>query len=346
MKFRVAFIGFGTVSQGLARHLLSKRERLKSRYGFECETVAISDVQKGSVLDERGLDLEKLLEVVKRTGKIDSYSRGIRGLSSIETIVEASADIVVEATWTNLQTGEPGLTHIKTALQKGCHVVTTNKGPIATAYRELRSLAESRGVHLRFEGTVLSGTPAINLGFEALAGAEMRSIRGILNGTTNFILTQMQAGKNYEDALRDAQALGYAEADPSADVDGWDAAAKIVILSNVLMDSDIKVDAVQRVGIRSVRPDHLAKSRREGRKIKLIGAAVRNDEMVEAKVALEALPIDDVLAGVDGVLNAITFDIDTQPAVTIIGPGAGGDSAGFALLSDMLAINRALSGRC
>jgi len=340
----LAFIGFGTVGQGLANILVDKKAHLKREYGFEFKVVAVSDIKKGSILNEDGLDLEKLLKLAQKTGEIKGYEGGRKDLSSLEIIEKSNADIILEVTWTNLKTGEPGLTHVKKALEAGKHVVTTNKGPIALAYRELMKTAKAHKAFLKFEGTVLSGTPAINLALEDLAGAHVKSIRGIVNGTTNYILTQMEAGASYEGALETAQKLGYAEADPTMDVEAWDPVAKITILANVVMGGDLKVRDVERKGITGITNEEIKAAQREGKRIKLIAKAWRENGEIKAKVSPEKVLLTDVLAHVGGTLNALTFDTDVLKEVTIVGRGAGGTEAGYALLSDMLAIDRYLGG--
>jgi homoserine dehydrogenase len=299
---------------------------------------------KGSVYKPAGLDLGKLLPLVKETGKVTGYPEGEKGWDSLKSIKESNADIVIEVSHTDIETGEPGLSHIRTALKAKKHVVTTNKGPIALAYRELSELARENGVFLRFEGAVLSGTPSLNLGLEALAGAEIREIRGILNGTTNYILTQMSKGMSYQAALKEAQRLGYAEAKPDADVEGWDALAKIVILANVLMGGEVKVADVEREGITGITIKDIEEAEQEGKCWKLIARAWREEGEVKARVRPEKIAREDFLAGVGGVMNALVLDTDVLGEVTIIGPGAGGREAGFALLSDMLSIHRSLTG--
>jgi homoserine dehydrogenase len=340
MKFRIVFLGFGKVAQGLARILVEKAVALRKSYDFDFAVVAVSDKVKGSILNNRGLDLGEILALAEQGRRLEEYPGGTKGLSSLDTIKKADATMLVEATWTNLQDGEPGLTHIKAGLKHGLDVVTSNKGPIALAYPELAALARSKGCRLRFEATVMSGTPAISLATEALAGATVKSIRGILNGTTNYILTEMESGKTYSEALKRAQELGYAEADPTGDVEAWDPTGKIVILANVLMSGKVKVTEVHREGITNITPVDVESATKEVKRIKLVAKAYVEDGEVKAQVQPERLPLTDMLTHVSGVLNAITITTDVQPDVTIIGPGAGGDSAGYALLSDMLAINR------
>jgi len=343
MKFNLAFIGFGVVGQGFAQILMRKRDLLRRKYNLEYEVVAISDVEKGSVLEETGLNLPSILDLVRKTGSIGGYEVGRKGLSSLEIIRESNADVIVEVTWTNLKTGEPGLTHIRESLASGRHVITSNKGPIAVAYPELKSLARSHRVFLRFESTVLSGTPALNLGLESLAGLDISSVRGIVNSTTNYILTEMEKGKSYAEALKEAQRLGYAEADPTMDVEGWDAVGKVVILANAVMDGNLKVGDVERVGITGVSSEDVERAELEGKRVKLIAQASRKDGVVKAKVSPEKVPLTDFLAHVDGTLNALTLTTDGLREVTIIGRGAGGIEAGHGLLSDLIAINRYLS---
>jgi homoserine dehydrogenase len=345
LRYNLAFIGFGNVGQGLASILADKKNMLKKKYGFEFQVVAISDVKKGSIYNERGLKLEEILQLAKKTGTIKGYNEGKRGLSSIEIIEKSNADIMLEATWTNLENGEPGLTHIRRALECGKHVATTNKGPIAIAYRQLKQIAKSHDVFLRFEGTVMSGTPAINLALEDLAGAHVNAIRGIVNGTTNYILTQMEKGATYKEALGEAQRLGYAEADPTMDVEAWDPVAKITILANVVMGGNLRVKDVEREGITRIAPDDVIAAKKKDKRIKLIAKAWRENGKVKTKVSPEKVPLTDILAHIEGTLNALTFHTDVLGEVTVVGRGAGGIEAGYALLSDMLAIHRCISGK-
>jgi len=341
-KFRLVLLGFGNVAQGLAKVLVSKREDLRRKFGFDYKIVAVADIAKGSIMNNSGLDLGRLLSLAREKGSITGYPGGLKDLSSVETIRKADANVLVESTWTNLKDGEPGLTHIRTALNRGLHVVTTNKGPIALAYHKLAALAKRKGCHLRFEGTVLSGTPIISLATELMAGSRINSIRGILNGTTNYILGEMENGRTYAEALRTAQHLGYAEANPSGDVGGWDPAAKITILANVLMGGKVKLTEVKREGITEITPNDIRDARSMGRRVKLVARAYQEKGEIKAQVVPERVPESDLLSHVSGVLNAVILSTDVQPDIAIVGPGAGADSAGYALLSDMLALNRVL----
>lgn len=338
--YNIVIIGLGVVGTGLAEILHSKKEFLRETYGFEYKVLGICDLIKGSIYDENGLDLGKVLKLNKEKGKLEEYPARNKGLSSIEMITRSEVDIVAEATPTNVKTGEPGLKHFRAALEHKRHIVSTNKGPIALKYKELHQLAKANNVYLGFEGTVLSGTPAINLGTRDLAGCEIKSIRGILNGTTNYILTQMEEGRSYEEALREAQEKGYAETDPTADVEGFDPLAKIVILANAVMGGDVDIASVPREGITRIKLADIERAKKEGKRIKLIGRAWKESGKVKARVLPESLLLTDPLANVMGVLNAITFETDVAGDVTIFGPGAGAYTAGYAMLTDMLEIHR------
>jgi len=345
MDFKLAFIGFGTVGQGLAEILVEKKDILSKKYDFHYTVVAISDFIKGSVYDENGLDLKKILELLNKGKKIDEYPSGIKGMDSLTTIKKTNADTIIEVTYTDIKTGEPALTHIKTALNLGKNVVSTNKGPVVKEVNALLALAKKKNVHYGFEGVVLAGTPALNLAKFTLAGNKIRGFKGILNGTTNYILTCMGEGKSYSDALKKAQELGYAEADPTADVEGFDAMGKVVILTNVVLEKNITIDDVKRKGITEITNEDIETAKAEGKVWKLIGSAeIQDDGSVKAKVWPEKIPLNDPLAGVSGATNALTYYTDELGAVTIVGPGAGKRETGFALLIDLLEINRKSKG--
>ncbi len=344
MEFKIAFIGFGIVGQGLAEILVNERNLLRTLYGLEFKVVAISDTQKGSVYDPNGLNLQRLLKIVKDSGNISSYEGGTMGWDSIKTITDTNANLIVEVSWTDINTGEPAMSHVKTAITNGKHIVMTNKGPVALAAKELLKLAKKNGVEMRFEGTVLSGTPAIALGVRNLAGAGISAIRGIVNGTTNYILTEMENGLGYSEALKQAQELGYAESDPTADVEGHDALAKILILANVVLGGHLTKNHIPCQGITEISRDDIEKAKAEGKRWKLIAAAKsKQDGSVEAYVRPEKIDLDHPLASVMGATNAITYSTKYLGDVTIIGPGAGKAATGYALLSDILDIRRTLS---
>src|SRR5258708_6381630 len=266
---RLALIGFGTVGQGLAEILRAdaenaqNAEKLAAQYGFSASIVAVSDLLKGAVYRPDGLDISKLLDAA-RGGNLAAYPDQpglVRGLDALATIAQSNADTVIEVSYTDLKTGEPALSHVKAAFEAGKNAIITNKVPVALAYRELAELAQRKGVFFGYEGTVMSGTPALRLAQSALAGCTIREARGILNGTTHYILTQMENEASYAEALAEAQRLGYAEADPTGDVEGFDAAGKLVILANTVLCGSLRMAHVDPTRIPGPTPPDVAPGR-------------------------------------------------------------------------------------
>ena len=336
---KLALIGLGTVNRGLLELLAEKKDILSKEYEFNPLITAISDPVVGSVFSEKGIDVKEILSLLQKENNIRNYSEGIKDWDSEKTIKEGIADTIVEATPTDIKTGEPGLSLIKTALKNKKNVVTTNKGPIVLAYRELKDIASKNGVSLRFEGTVLSGTPVLNLVESTLKGVEIKEIRGIMNGTANYILTKMEIGLSYEEALNRAKKKGIAEEQSDADTKGWDAAAKIVIVANVLMGGDLKIGEVSVKGIDTVSETDIIKALKERKHWKLIATAKKTERRIVASVAPEILSGQDPLSKITGSINAINFTTDILGNIMVSGPGAGKKETGYALLSDLLHIH-------
>jgi len=337
---RLLFLGFGTVGQGLAELLLAKRDELKKRYGLDWIVTGIADTLKGNAYDAKGIDLAKALTMAAKGESLAALDRGGKGWDALAMAKHAEADVLLEATYTDIKTGEPATSHIRAALERGVNVVTTNKGPLALHYRELADLAAKRKVEFLFEGTVMSGTPVLNLLRETLAGAEILEMQGILNGTTNYILTRMEEGLSYEAALAKAQELGYAEAVPDADVLGWDALAKVTILANVVFGASLKPTESPCEGITKITAADIAKAKADGKRYKLIGRVWREGGAVKAAVAPRLVDLSQPLAGVMGATNAVAIRTDALGEVTIVGPGAGKAQTGFSMLTDLLHIVR------
>jgi len=337
---RLVMIGFGTVGQGLAELLLEKQAHLASRYGFEWTVAGIADLLKGSAYDPDGLDLAEALTRVNHGGSLSDWRGRGCDWDAATMIANADADTMIEVTYTDIETGQPATDHIRAALDRGLHVTTTNKGPVALSYRALADLARRRRCRFLFEGTVMAGTPLLNLIRENLAGSTITEMRGILNGTTNFILTQMEGGMDYATALAKAQDLGYAEAVPDADVLGLDALAKVTILANVVFDADLKPADSPCQGITDITPDDIERAKRAGKRHKLVGYVVHDGDNVRASVAPQLVDLGHPLAGVGGATNAMSIHTDTVGDVTIVGPGAGRRETGYSLLNDLLTIWR------
>ena len=344
MQRRIVMIGCGVVGQGFLEILVKKKEMFENMFDFEPVLVGVADMMKGSVLVQDGIDIPAFLAHLKEHRTIHDFpvNGAVVGLNSIDILKQAEADIMVEVTYTDIKTGEPATSHIKTAFERGMCVATTNKGPITLHFKELCKLAEKNNVLFRYEGVVMSGTPIFNLLEYCLAGNEIMEIKGILNGTTNFMLTKMEdENMSYADALALAQKLGYAEADPTADVEGFDALAKVVILSNVVLGGSIAPsDAAERIGISGITIEDIQKAKAEGMRYKLIGSTRKEHGKIIASVKPVKLPLSDPLAGVSGAINALTFKTDLSGDITILGPGAGKLETGFAIMIDVLNMHK------
>jgi homoserine dehydrogenase len=332
-------IGFGTVGQGLAELLVEKKHDLKREHGLECSVVGISDMLKGSCHDPGGIDLEAALAKAETGDSLSSLPGGC-DWDALEMIEKADADVMVEITYTDIKTGQPATDHIRAALAQGISVTTTNKGPVALASQELTELAAANGARFLFEGTVMAGTPLLNLIRETLAGSEISEMQGILNGTTNFILTRMEGGMDYGTALTEAQQLGYAEAVPDADVLGWDALAKVTILANTVFGAALEPEDSPCEGITEITPAQIEAAAAEGKKYKLIGRVWRDKLAIRASVGPQLVADSHPLAGVSGATNAMTITTDTLGDVTVVGPGAGRRETGFSLLNDLIHLGR------
>jgi homoserine dehydrogenase len=338
MILRLALIGFGNVGQEFARMLLQKREWLISSKGLDIEVLAIATRSKGNLMSDRGLDLAKVLDEIKTRGDLRHYGEESVDVAPLDVIDGCDADIVVELTTLDIGSGQPAIDHISYALQSKMHVITANKGPIAFAYDQLESLAKSRNVKLRFEGTVMDGTPIFNLFEKTLQGCEVIRIEGILNSTSNYVLTEMSRGRSLDDAVKEAQRRGIAESDPSLDLDGWDAAAKITALANVLMGAGSTPDKVDRRGVTDITPDDLAAAAKEGKKVKLVARAERSASGIVTRVSPEKLDCTSAFWSVDDTSSAVTLSTDLMGDITILETNPAITQTAYAVLSDLLLI--------
>ena len=340
MKYNLAIIGFGNVGQGLAEILATKTSLLRERYGVDIRIVAICDLLKGSIADPEGFDPKLILDHLQSNGDLKQFPAAYKDWDARETIEKSGANVLVELSYTDLETGEPALGHIVQALKLGMDVATTNKGPAALHFPKLLALCESHGGNIGVEGTVMSGTPTLTLGMNSLIAAGITKIQGILNGTTNYILGEMEKGAEYAVALEDAQDKGYAEADPTGDVDGHDAAAKVVILANLVMGQSMTMEEVNCVGISGLTKTDIEAARGTDQRWKLIGTVDKEGDVIQGSVKPVRVNSDHPLHGISGATNAITFSTELLGDITLIGPGAGRIETGYALIGDILSFSR------
>ncbi len=331
---KIILIGLGAVGQGLLSLLDAKQAALLDTYGLRIRIVAALDTS-GALIQSAGLDPGFLLRAKRSTEGLASAGSGFSpGRRALEVIEATEADVVVEVTPTNILDGEPGLSHVRTALKAGRHVVSANKGPPALAMGLLGALAADRKVSFRFSGAVGGGTPMLDLARLGLRGERITAIAGVLNGTTNYMLSRMAEGLEFEDALAEAQRLGYAEADPVLDVDGMDAAIKLTILANWTMGAHLRLTDIRVRGIRGVTRADLDRARAQGKVVKLL---CRYDGTT-ASVEPELVPQFDPL-NVAGSLSAVTYTAEHVGAVTLLGPGAGGIPTAATVLRDLIDIH-------
>jgi len=331
---RIILIGYGVVGQSFTKLLLSKLVDLYNFYGMKPRIVACVD-NKGSAIDTSGLDIQRLLEIKKNKGTVGEYynNNNKSKLEPLQIIENIDAEIVMELTPTNLKDGEPGLSHITSAMKYGKNVITVNKGPLSVAFPSLIELANFNGINFKFSGTVGGGTPILEFAKRCLKGDRIVSFKGILNGTTNYILSKMEEGLTFSDALNDAQNKGYAETVPSLDIDGYDAAAKLVIMANWLMGMKVALEDVNRNGITTVKTQEVSEALKKGNAVKLI-ATCENKKLVVKPMEVSKL---DPLC-VNGTLNSVTFSLEYAGNQTVIGRGAGGIETASAVLRDMIEI--------
>ena len=308
MHYKLALIGFGNVARALARLLVRKEEQLKQQ-GITFSFSGISTGRHGFAVNPHGLDIQKALALVESGESISQLSI-LPVDDSLSVIKYSSADVMFENSPVNTQTGQPALDHIRTALDLDMHAITANKGPVVHGYRELTAFAKSKDRKFKFESTVLGGAPVFSVFREAFPLAELSSIKGIFNATTNVILSRMESGESYEDALKYAQSIGLAETDPTNDVDGWDAAIKVAALVTVLMDTPMTPQQVNPTGIRGITSEMIAKAKAESKRYKLVCSAEKVGDKVNASVAPQLVDSTSPLYGMMNSSTGITFRTD------------------------------------
>ena len=329
---RIIVCGMGVVGQSFLRLLISSSSNLYKNYGIKPRVVACID-SKGIAFSPTGLDIERILSIKQKSGNLGEYEGS--SLVSNNPIEDIDAEVFLELTPTNLSTAEPGISHIIAALRSKKNVITVNKGPLALSFSSLIELSEYNNVMFRFSGTVGGGTPVLEFAKHCLKGDKITSFTGILNGTTNYILTRMADGLPFADALLDAKEKGYAETNPSLDIEGDDAAAKLVIMANWIMGYKVTLKDVDKTGISKIDPKEFARAVIDKKAIKLIAKCDKNNLFVKPI----AISKDDPIY-VNGTLNAVTFKSEHSGEQTIIGKGAGGMETASSILRDLIEIKQ------
>jgi len=335
-NYNLAFLGFGNVGQALVRLLLRKRDELQTQYNLTFIVTGIATGRHGMAIDSHGIDLERSLAILPSGGLLDGLS-ALPGRPSVrDFIASCGASVIFESTPVNYATGQPAVDYLRAAFEHGMHAVSANKGPVVHDYRELTALARSKGVHYYFESAVMDGAPIFSLFRETLPAVSLLGFRGILNSTTNLILTRMEAGESFDQAVAYAQSIGIAETDPSGDVDGWDAAVKVAALATVLMDAALKPQEVERTGIRGITPAEIARARETGKRWKLVCAARREGERVTGSVGPEMVGPDSTLYGIGGTSSIVQFETDVLPGLSIVETDPSPETTAYGMLADFL----------
>lgn len=341
MKVDTLLVGFGNIGQNLASIISRDSEYLHETFGLDVRVVGVVETDSHGVFhsafSENGLDLITLLSIKRSTGTISSYPSAGGHEKTRELIDRSHACLMLESTPTNLRGGEPGLEHIRAALETGMNVVTSNKGPLIFGLKALRKLAADKGLGFRYSAAVAGALPIIPTAYYSLAGCRVNAIEGILNGTSNFILTEMtQAGLNMHDALARAQKAGIAETDPRLDVEGYDTAFKLLVAANSIMDADMKLSEMKISGIQNVTQSNIQEAKVRGRLLKLIGRARRVDEGIEMTVSLEEVGQEHPFYSVNGIWKAVLFNTELLGEVVLLGGKSNPQLAAGAMIRDIL----------
>lgn len=353
VRLDLLLIGFGHVGRRFVRLLDERRADLVRDFALDARVVGIATRRHGAALATTGLDAVGAADLVEG-GESLSVLHDARfgpppstGLELIDTAaaagLERGAGVMVETTPLDIVDGQPATDHIRAAMRSGMHVVSANKGPVALAHRELAALATRTGVHYRFEGAVMDGIPVFNLVRETMPAVRVLGFRGVVNSTTNYIISALEDGADFDAALAEMQRQGIAEADPSYDVDGWDAATKVAALVNVLMDGVVTPRDVARDGIRALTGERVREAMTRERRVRLVASASRAGGVVETSVRVEELAEGDPLAQLRGMSNALFLDTDLLGRVGIVQLDGGLTQTAYALASDLIAIRRRLA---
>lgn len=344
MRVALLLIGFGHVGRRFVHLLEELRPALDAR-GIEPVVVGIATRRHGSVFDEAGLDAAQIARQVASGEMAGPFSTGQPAHALIARLGSLSAEVrvLVETTTLDVRSGEPAISHVRAALAAGAHVISANKGPVAHAYHALTAEAAAAHRQFLFEGAVMDGIPIFNLVRETMPGVRVLGFRGVINSTTNHILTAMEHGEPFDAALARMQAEGIAEADPSLDIDGWDAAAKVSALANVWMDARMTPQDARREGICAGDAARIAAAVAQGRRMKLVGRAARTAGGIVTSVGLETLEVSDPLGGLDGQANALEIDTDILGRVVITQRDGGLEKTAYALFADLIEVAKTTS---
>ena len=334
--YKLALLGFGNVGQSLASLLRHKQMELKSKYDLTFSVTGIATRSHGAAINPEGIDLTEALDVMIAGASLEQLSVRAAPIEMPDFIRGCEAQVLFENTPVDYESGQPAIDHLKLALELGMHAITANKGPVVHAYHQLTELAAAKGCKFFFESAVMDGAPIFSLFRKALPAAQLLAFEGILNSTTNLILTRMEGGEEFDQAVAYAQRIGIAETDPSGDVDGWDAAVKVAALVTVLMGVPLKPNEVERTGIRGINLAEIEHAQEQNQRWKLVCSAAREGKSVRASVAPKMVPPSSPLFQVDGTTSIVQFETDVLGSLSVIEADPGPHTTAYGLLADFL----------
>ncbi|HEY3310208.1 MAG TPA: homoserine dehydrogenase [Anaerolineales bacterium] len=335
MHYKLALLGFGNVGSAFAELLLRKQAELNEDFDITFSVTGIATGSHGRIINPDGLDLVKVLAAWQAGSGLEQFNL-LPSADAIDFIKKSGADVLFENSPVNYATGQPAIDHLRCALELGMYAITANKGPVVHAWHGLKALAKSRGRQFLHESTVMDGAPIFSLFRAALPAARLNSFRAILNSTTNLILSRMESGESFEQAVKYAQKIGIAETDPSGDVDGWDAAIKIAALATVLMNIPLTPAEIDRTGIRDITPEMIQAAKAEGKRYKLICTAERDGDLLRGRVAPELVPMSSPFYSVEGTTSIVQFNTDVLGSLTLIESDPGKHTTAYGLLADFI----------
>lgn len=337
-EWKIAILGFGNAGKAFAELLRDKLEEIRKDYHCNVKVSAIATGSRGCLVNEDGVDLERALREIREQGVFNRENPDLSELTTMEIASKADYDILIELTPLAIFSGQPAIDHIETAFKRKKHVITANKGPVAWDFRRLRSQAESQGVRFCYETTVMDGTPVFNLVADTLKLCRVTAVKGILNSTTNFILEELAKGRSYDEVIAEGKERGFVEADPSLDVEGWDAAAKTAALLNVLMDADVTPDQIERNGIGSIGSEQLREADTRGKVIKLVCRGMILDGKVAGSVGPEEVDKKDLFASISGTSSVVTITTDLMGPLSVVEHDPEILQTAYGVLSDLIRI--------
>lgn len=339
-QISIVLIGFGNIGKAFARLILRKKEQLAVYQGIELQVTGIATLRHGTAINPSGIDLLHALELIENGDSLIPLSTHPSPVGIIDFISNCPGDVLLENSIVNHNTGEPAISHIRTALERGMHVITANKGPVAHAYHEINKLAGEKNRRFMFESAVMDGAPIFSLFRYPLPAIELRSFEGILNSSTNLIFERMEQGDGFDQAIAYAQSVGITEADPAADVDGWDAAIKIAALVTVLFGIPFKPQQVERQSIRGITPEMVAQALRAGERWKVICKAWRQGDQIRAYVIPQKVKPDSIYYSITGSSSYVQFETDVLPGLGIVEGNPGPETTAYGILADLINIYR------